>query len=53
MKGEERERWKQFCEQAANEQDTERLMRLVAEISRLLYLRQQSLKPLGRTPSEK
>ncbi len=53
MKGEERERWKQLCEQAANEQDTEKLMELVAEINRLLDLKQQRLKPLDRTPLEK
>ena len=49
MKREERERWKQLCEQAANEKDSEKLMELVAEINRLLDLKQQSLKPLGPT----
>ncbi len=53
MTGEETERWKQLCEQAANEQDTGKLMELVSEINRLLDLKQQKLKPLGPTPSKK
>ncbi len=36
MRGEKKEKWMALCEQAANEQDPEKLMVLVAEIDRLL-----------------
>jgi hypothetical protein len=36
MKGENREQWMRLCEQAAEEQDPEKLMALVNEINRLL-----------------
>jgi hypothetical protein len=36
MKGEKREQWMSLCEQAAEEQDPEKLMALVNEITRLL-----------------
>jgi hypothetical protein len=36
MKGETGERWRQLCEQAAVEQDPERLMELVEQINRML-----------------
>jgi len=32
----DKERWRKLCEQAAVEQDPEKLMELVAEIARLL-----------------
>jgi hypothetical protein len=38
------ERWKQLCEQAAKEQDPEKLMELVAEINRLLEAKERRLK---------
>ena len=41
---ENRERWMQLCEQAANEQDPEKLMELVAEINRLLEAKDRRLK---------
>jgi hypothetical protein len=41
---ENRERWMQLCEQAANEQDPEKLMELVAEINRLLEAKERRLK---------
>lgn len=41
---ENRERWMQLCEQAANEQDPEKLMELVAEITRLLEAKERRLK---------
>ena len=44
MKGEEKERWMELCEQAANEQDGDKLMELVAEIDRLLEAKQRRLK---------
>jgi hypothetical protein len=34
MRGEKKEKWMALCEQAANEQDPEKLMALVAEIIR-------------------
>jgi len=43
----EHERWRNLCEQAANEQDLERLLQLVREINRLLIKR--LLQEKGRT----
>jgi hypothetical protein len=34
MQGKSKELWKQFCEQAAVEQDPDKLIRLIAEINR-------------------
>ena len=44
----EHERWRNLCEQAANEQDLERLLQLVREINRLLIKRllQAKHKPI-------
>jgi len=36
MKGQVKERWMHLCEQAAVEQDTQKLMVLIQEINRLL-----------------
>ena len=36
VKGENKEHWKQLCEQAAVEQDPKRLMALIEEITRML-----------------
>jgi hypothetical protein len=36
MRDQNRERWKELCEQAATEQDPEKLLELTAEIDRLL-----------------
>ena len=36
MRGKTKELWEQFCEQAAVEQDSERLVHLVKEINRML-----------------
>ena len=36
MKGEQKERWIELCEQAANETDSVKLLKLIAEINRLL-----------------
>lgn len=38
------ERWMQLCEQAANEQDPDKLMELIAEINRLLEAKEQRLR---------
>jgi hypothetical protein len=40
----DKERWREFCEQAAVEQDPKKLMVLVAEITRLLDAKQERLK---------
>jgi hypothetical protein len=50
MKGEVRERWMRLCEQAASEQDPEKLMDLVSEINRILEEKERRL--LGQTNSE-
>jgi hypothetical protein len=44
MRGEKKEKWMALCEQAANEQDPEKLMVLIAEIERLLAEKQQRLE---------
>jgi hypothetical protein len=36
MKGEQKERWMELCEQAANETDSVKLLKLITEINRLL-----------------
>lgn len=41
---EQRERWMQLCEQAATEQDPEKLMALIAEINRLLEAKERRLR---------
>jgi hypothetical protein len=47
MKGETRERWLVLCEQAAVEQDPQRLMALIREIDQLLREKQQRLDHQG------
>ena len=44
MQGKLKEEWMQLCEQAAVEQDTERLMGLITEINRMLDEKEQRLK---------
>ena len=44
MQGETKERWQQLCERAAVEQDTQKLIELIAEINRLLNEKGQRLK---------
>ena len=44
MRGKTKELWEQFCEQAAVEQDPEKLIQLVKEINRMLEERETSLK---------
>ena len=46
MQGPTKELWKQLCEQAAIEQNPERLMDLVNEINRLLDEKQERLNNL-------
>jgi hypothetical protein len=47
---ENRERWRELCEQAANEQDPDKLLELTAEIDKLLEEKFERLQ--GKT-SEK
>jgi hypothetical protein len=46
---ENEEKWRQLCEQAAEEQDPDKLMELIAEINRLLAAKDNRLrgKPSG------
>jgi hypothetical protein len=48
--GDQKEKWMALCEQAANEQDPEKLMVLVAEIDRLLAEKQQRLRKQEPSP---
>ena len=43
MQGETKERWLELCAQAAIEQDSKKLIELVAEITRLLEEKQKRL----------
>ncbi len=47
MEDKNRERWRALCEQAAVEQDPERLMLLIQEIDQLLTEKQAPLKQQG------
>ncbi len=51
MFGKDKERWMLLCEQAAVEQDHEKLMALVAEINALLDAKQKRVDAL-KTPPE-
>ena len=44
MQGARRERWQALCEQAANEQDSQKLAVLIEEINRLLHEKDARLK---------
>ena len=44
MKGQMQEYWMELCEQAATEQDPERVLQLINEINRMLDQRQERLK---------
>ena len=52
MKGPLKERWMNLCEQAAVEQDTQKLMVLIQEINRLLEEKEQRLHPQQESGSE-
>jgi hypothetical protein len=52
MKGETRERWEHLCEQAPDEQDPEKLLKLINEINRLLSDKEVRLKGLRLKPDE-
>jgi hypothetical protein len=44
MQGEPGQHWRELCEQAATEQDPNRLMELVNEINRMLSEKEERLK---------
>lgn len=44
MRGETKERWRALCEQAAEEQDVNRLLELIREINDLLEAKEQRLR---------
>jgi hypothetical protein len=44
LKGEKKEIWMHLCEQAAIEQDADKLMDLIKEINRLLEEKERRLK---------
>ena len=48
-----KERWRQLCEQAAMEQDPDKLLELVAEINRLLEAKERRLAAARKPKSEK
>ncbi len=54
MQGETGERWRKLCEQAAVEQDANKLMELIEEINELLENKEQRLlrqQQVDRAPS--
>ena len=51
MQGEIVERWRTLCEQAAVEQDLDKLLELTQEINRLLEEKEQRLKKRQSTDS--
>ena len=50
MKGATRERWQLLCEQAAVEQDPEKMLTLISEINRLLSEKERRLQNLRLHP---
>jgi hypothetical protein len=44
MQGEKREEWQRLCQLAADEQNPDRLMELIEEITRLLEEKEERLK---------
>ena len=51
MQGETKERWEQLCEQAAKEQDPQRLRELIKEIDRLLTEKANRLENTPTNPA--
>jgi len=52
MQGETKERWMELCEQAAVEQDSEKLLILTQEINRLLQEKEIRLAILRSDPKK-
>lgn len=53
MKGPMKERWMELCEQAVNEQDPERFMKLMREINDLLEAKADRISPGGPATAPK
>jgi hypothetical protein len=53
MQGEKKERWRILCEQAAVEQDRQKLMALIREIDQLLEEKQERLNHNPDDPHSK
>ncbi len=51
MQGEGRERWQLLCEQAAKEEDADKLFALTQEINRLLEAKEDRLKAARKPPA--
>lgn len=49
----DKERWKELCEQAAIEQDTDKLLALVTEINKLMKEKEDRLRAARLSPNEK
>jgi hypothetical protein len=49
VQGETEERWRVLCEQAVTEQDSQRLLQLVAEINKLLLEKEERLNKMRRS----
>ena len=52
MQGEVLEEWQRLCDQAAQEQDPERLLELVQQINHLLEQKERRLKKEGMSQGE-
>jgi hypothetical protein len=52
LKGESGERWLKLCEQAAVEEDSQKLLELISEINRLLCDREHRLLNPAQEPGE-
>ena len=52
MKDKAKERWMELCEQAANEQDSTKLIALIREINRLLDAKKKRLAADPPEPQE-
>jgi len=51
MIGKDKEYWRQLCEQAANEQDPDKLLELAKEIVRILDVKEERLKRATKPPN--
>jgi hypothetical protein len=52
LKGESGERWLKLCEQAAVEEDSQKLLELIAEINRLLGDKEHRLLNRAQEPED-
>ena len=52
MQGEIKERWEKLCEQAAKEQDHDKLMQLIEQINWLLEAKEQRLSGQEQEPKK-